>query len=84
MRIATIVRADVSAFFEERIFRSQYGVSNPATKKRAIIDPVLDHEERSSLTATCSADAILELPHEVRVFTGHDDLLGGRSGIDGL
>jgi glyoxylase-like metal-dependent hydrolase (beta-lactamase superfamily II) len=59
MSIETLVMPDVKGFFEERTFSLQYVVSDPATRKCAIIDPVLDYEERSGSTATRSADEIL-------------------------
>ncbi len=49
----------VRGFFERRTFSIQYVVSDPATKKCAIIDPVLDFDEKSGSTATEQADAIL-------------------------
>lgn len=49
----------VKGFFDPRTFSIQYVVSDPATKKCAIIDPVLDFDEKSGSTATASADAIL-------------------------
>lgn len=52
-------KPDVKAFFEGRSFSLQYVVSDPATKACAIIDPVLDFDEKSGSTATRSADAIL-------------------------
>lgn len=59
MSNATVVKPDVEAFFERRTFSLQYVVSDPATRVCAIIDPVLDYEERSGSTATRSADEIL-------------------------
>jgi glyoxylase-like metal-dependent hydrolase (beta-lactamase superfamily II) len=59
MSSETIVTPDVKGFFEARSFTVQYVVSDPATRKCAIIDPVLDYEERSGSTATRSADEIL-------------------------
>jgi uncharacterized protein (TIGR01244 family) len=53
-------RPDVKAFFDKRTFSVQYVVSDPATKKCAIIDPVLDFDEKSGATATINADAILD------------------------
>jgi uncharacterized protein (TIGR01244 family) len=50
---------DVEAFFDSRTWSVQYVVSDPETKKCAIIDPVLDFDEKSGSTATTSADAIL-------------------------
>src|SRR5258708_38492737 len=52
-------RPTVRAFFDPRPSRVQYVVADPATAKCAIIDPVLDFNERSGGTATWSADAIL-------------------------
>jgi len=49
----------VKAFFEPRSCSVQYVVSDPATKRCAIIDPVLDFDEMSGATGTASADAIL-------------------------
>jgi uncharacterized protein (TIGR01244 family) len=52
-------KPQVKAFFEPRTFSVQYVVSDPETKMCAIIDPVLDFDEKSGSTATTSADAIL-------------------------
>jgi glyoxylase-like metal-dependent hydrolase (beta-lactamase superfamily II) len=52
-------RPDVQAFYDSRTFSVQYVVSDPATKACAIIDPVLDFEEKSGSTATTNADQIL-------------------------
>lgn len=59
MSTTTIVKPNVTAFFELRTFSLQYVVSDPASRQCAIIDPVLDYEERSGSTATRSADEIL-------------------------
>jgi glyoxylase-like metal-dependent hydrolase (beta-lactamase superfamily II) len=67
MSTETLVKPDVKAFFEERTFSVQYVVSDPATRKCAIIDPVLDYEERSGSTATRSADEILRYVEENRL-----------------
>jgi glyoxylase-like metal-dependent hydrolase (beta-lactamase superfamily II) len=50
---------DVKGFFDPRTFSIQYVVSDPETKKCAIVDPVLDFDEKSGATATISADAML-------------------------
>lgn len=50
---------DVKGFFDARTSSVQYVVSDPATAKCAIIDPVLDFDEKSGSTATWNADAIL-------------------------
>src|SRR5580700_8109787 len=54
------VRPEVRGFFDERTCSVQYVVSDPAAHRCAIIDPVLDFDERSGSTATRSADAILD------------------------
>ena len=53
-------RPEVRGFFDERTCSVQYVVSDPAAHRCAIIDPVLDFDERSGSTATRSADAILD------------------------
>jgi glyoxylase-like metal-dependent hydrolase (beta-lactamase superfamily II) len=53
-------KPDVCAFYEKRSFSIQYVVSDPSTRKCAIIDPVLDFDEKSGATATRSADGILD------------------------
>lgn len=54
----------VKAFFDKRTFSVQYVVADPTTKKCAIIDPVLDFDEKSGATTTKNADAILEYVRE--------------------
>ncbi|EKF18663.1 MBL fold metallo-hydrolase [Nitratireductor pacificus] len=49
----------VTVFFDKRTFSAQYVVADPATGKCAIIDPVLDFDEKSGATATDNADRIL-------------------------
>jgi glyoxylase-like metal-dependent hydrolase (beta-lactamase superfamily II) len=49
----------VAGFYEPRSCSIQYVVSDPATKAAAIVDPVLDFDEKSGSVATGSADAIL-------------------------
>lgn len=59
-RVATAAaRPDVTAFYEPRTSSVQYVVADPATGMAAIIDPVLDFDEKSGATATASADVIL-------------------------
>jgi glyoxylase-like metal-dependent hydrolase (beta-lactamase superfamily II) len=50
----------VAGFFDERTFSIQYVVSDPATKKCAIIDPVLDFDEKSGAIGTMNADRMLQ------------------------
>ncbi|WP_205880440.1 MBL fold metallo-hydrolase [Lichenicoccus roseus] len=53
-------RPEVAGFFDARTNSVQYVVTDPNTQICAIIDPVLDYDEKSGSTATRSADAILE------------------------
>src|SRR5215211_827979 len=55
---------DVAGFFERRTCAIQYVVSEPETGACAIIDPVLDYDERSGSIATASADALLRYVSE--------------------
>ena len=58
------VKPDVKGFYESRTGSIQYVVSDPITGRSAIIDPVLDFDEKSGATATLSADMILDYVHE--------------------
>jgi uncharacterized protein (TIGR01244 family) len=49
----------VKGWFDPRTSSAQYIVTDPATKRCAIIDPVLDFDEKSGATGTMNADAIL-------------------------
>lgn len=53
-------RPQVKGFFDKRTWSVQYVVSDPDTGKCAIIDPVLDFDEKAGATATINADAILD------------------------
>ncbi|MBO1904346.1 MBL fold metallo-hydrolase [Microvirga sp. 3-52] len=52
-------RPQVDAFFDKRTCSVQYIVSDPATGCCALIDPVLDYDEKSGSIATTSADTLL-------------------------
>lgn len=58
------VRPDVQGFFDERTFSIQYVVACPSTKKCAIIDPVLDFDEKSGSVAARQADRLLSFVRE--------------------
>jgi glyoxylase-like metal-dependent hydrolase (beta-lactamase superfamily II) len=49
----------VAGFFEKRTCSVQYVVTDPATRRCAIVDPVLDFDSKSGSTATQSADELL-------------------------
>ncbi|MEJ5022831.1 bifunctional sulfur transferase/dioxygenase Blh [Ochrobactrum vermis] len=53
-------RPQVKGFFDRRTCSVQYVVSDPATGMCAIVDPVLDFDEKSGSTATINADVILD------------------------
>jgi glyoxylase-like metal-dependent hydrolase (beta-lactamase superfamily II) len=59
MNQITLVKPDVKGFFDPRTWSIQYVVSDPATRACAIIDPVLDFDEKSGATGTVNVDAIL-------------------------
>src|SRR5260370_12311705 len=59
MNQITRVRPDVKGFFDPRTWTIQYVVRDPATRACAIIDRVLDFDEKSGATGTVNADAIL-------------------------
>jgi glyoxylase-like metal-dependent hydrolase (beta-lactamase superfamily II) len=51
---------DVQAFHDEATFTVTYVVSDPATSKAAIIDPVHDFDAASGRISTESADAVID------------------------
>src|SRR5215210_9282226 len=55
---------DVAGFFERLTCAIQYVVSDAKTDACAIIDPVLDYDEKSGSIATASADALLRYVSE--------------------
>jgi glyoxylase-like metal-dependent hydrolase (beta-lactamase superfamily II) len=55
----TMSKPNVKAFFDEATFTVSYVVSDPETKRAAIIDPVLDYEPQSGRTSTSSAAALI-------------------------
>ena len=52
-------KLNVKAFFDDATFTVSYVVSDPDTKRAAIIDPVLDYESQSGRTTTSSAAALI-------------------------
>jgi glyoxylase-like metal-dependent hydrolase (beta-lactamase superfamily II) len=55
----TSARPDVYGFFHESTFSVCYIVADPATKQAAIIDPVLDYDEKAGRVSTDFADMLL-------------------------
>lgn len=58
-RPARASRPAVKGFHDPRTGSVQYVVSDPATRKCAIIDPILDYDEKSGSTGAEHADEIL-------------------------
>jgi glyoxylase-like metal-dependent hydrolase (beta-lactamase superfamily II) len=54
----------VKTFFDEDTFTASHVVCDPASKKAAIIDSVLDYDMASGRTNTTSADKIIAYVHE--------------------
>lgn len=55
---------NVKAFFDEATFTVSYVVSDPATGRAAVIDPVLDFDQASGRTTTASADSVVAFVNE--------------------
>ena len=53
-------RTHIQPFFDPKTWTVSYVVSDIATKKAAVIDPVLDYDFKSGHTDTNAADALLE------------------------
>lgn len=51
---------EVAAFYDKATGAIQYVVTDPVTRRCAVIDPVLDFDERSGSVATTNADRILK------------------------
>jgi len=54
----------VRAFFHEPTFTASYVVHDPATKRAAIVDPVLDFDQASGRTSSPFADAMIAYVRE--------------------
>lgn len=52
-------KAAIRTFFDEPTFTATHVVSDPANKRAAIIDSVLDFDHASGRTSTASADAVI-------------------------
>lgn len=53
-------RPEVAAFYDQATGSIQYVVTDPVTRRCAIIDPVLDFDERSGAVLTTNADMLIE------------------------
>jgi glyoxylase-like metal-dependent hydrolase (beta-lactamase superfamily II) len=54
-----VIAPVIDAFFDEPTFTVTYLVSDPASGRAAIIDPVLDYDHRAGRASTASADRVL-------------------------
>lgn len=63
----TQARPDVTGFYDKPTGSIQYVVADPATRQCAVIDPVLDFDEKSGAVSTGNADAILRFVEEARL-----------------
>lgn len=52
-------KPQVTSFFHEPTFTATHVVADPATRRAAIVDSVLDFDEKAGRTATDAADAII-------------------------
>jgi len=59
-----MTQPDVQAFHDEATFTVTYVVSDPATRRAAIIDPVRDFDAASGRLSTRSADAVIDYVNE--------------------
>src|SRR5690625_7644525 len=80
------MQATIKAFFDNATNTVSYLVSDPATNKAAIIDPVLDYDHRSGKVSTRSAKQILEAAKQAKLDViwilethAHADHLSARS-----
>ncbi|MEQ8435329.1 MAG: MBL fold metallo-hydrolase [Oceanicaulis sp.] len=55
---------DVKTFFDEETYTFSHVVSDPQTKRAAIVDSVLNYDPKSGRTAKTSADEIIAYVHE--------------------
>lgn len=53
------IRTTTQAFFDPKTWTVTYVVSDAATQRAAVIDPVLDYDFKSGHTSTTSADQVL-------------------------
>jgi glyoxylase-like metal-dependent hydrolase (beta-lactamase superfamily II) len=56
----TMPQPEVTGFFDRKTFSVQYVAADPATKRCAIVDPVLNYDEKAGRTSTDDADRILQ------------------------
>ncbi|WJH39802.1 MBL fold metallo-hydrolase [Aliirhizobium terrae] len=55
-----MLKPEIAGFHDERTGSIQYVFACPVTRACAIVDPVLDYDEKSGSTATTNADRVLD------------------------
>lgn len=83
-----MTQPDVKPFFDEATFTVTYVVSDPATRRAAVIDPVLDFDPASGRTSKTSAEEVLKFINDNKLGVDwivethvHADHLSGASYI---
>jgi glyoxylase-like metal-dependent hydrolase (beta-lactamase superfamily II) len=59
IEIMTTTRPEVTGFFHKETFSIAYLVVDPATRRAAVVDPVLDYDEKAGRISTGFADRML-------------------------
>ena len=59
MKIYDQKRATVAALYDKKTGSYQYVITDKGTRSAAIVDPVLDYDEKAAATGTRNADAII-------------------------
>ena len=67
----------IQAFFDEPTNTVSYLVADPATKKAAVVDPVLDYDHNAGTVDTRSVEVILKAPRGV-----HAEIMQERPRVD--
>lgn len=62
-RTASLTKPEVTGLWDPATFSIQYVVADPATRRCAVVDPILDFDANSGSTGTKSADWLLDHIH---------------------
>ena len=62
--MSALARPEVRGFFDEASNTVSYLVSDPDTRRAAVIDPVLDYDQATGAASVHSADAVLKAANE--------------------
>jgi glyoxylase-like metal-dependent hydrolase (beta-lactamase superfamily II) len=64
-QVRTMTRPEIDAFFDPATSSVAYLVHDPAAKRAAVVDPILDYEPKRARTSTVLADRILARAREL-------------------